>query len=1223
MKLKNENSSSSKIQRFKGCLVKLILLFGFVSAAQQANLTVVPGPNASEAGGVGASFQVTLSASQDIWFILDRFINYTVEASSTATAGSDYAPLAGQLFLPAGVDTGTIDITGVVDDLLVEGPETVTITLTPGFFYQLDPIIANHTKTIIIDDNDTGIISLQQTSPFDGDAAEENLDPGLFRIALDKANGTASVVLVTYTITGTATNGLDYTLGGAAITGLTFANNGSQVARNITVLPIDDAIPEDIETVILTLTGTDNPLFTVDPTPATVSIADNDCAAGTTAPPLNTATPTSVCDVASVNLNTFVVGGGLSAPTGTTLRWSLVPDPSLAQLLPNSSANATGTYYGVYWSATGACASPSLQVNLVISQSPDAGNAISGVYSCNSAATGGDADGNTLIDLDLTISGQDPGGVWTYISGPQANVNFNASTNVVNFNGRPDGNYVFRYTVTGTGACPNDTVDVTIPISDCDPCVAGNAAPVPVPGVPQTFCGPITTSLNDYTNSTPPPGTTLQWTTVQDPESAQAVFLTAAQINNPLPGTYYGFFWDAVNNCASPTLQVNLVSNGIPNLVVGASPLRCGPGPVTLMASGTVGPTNATINWYTSLTGTILVGSGANLIIPNLTVTTTYFVEATLNGCATSPRIPVTATVVPQPSAGVATDGSACSDITNGPTTVDLDDQLVGEGAGAWVVTSQPVGANLVLDAGNIANFVGKPDGDYVFTFTTTGAQAPCTDASAVVTIAVNDCDSDTDGDGLFDGLEAVLGTDPNNPDTDGDGINDGEEVGPDVSNPLDSDGDGIIDALESNIVDTDMDGLVDQVDPANTNPCLPNRFNGACDTDGDGLSDLLENEQGSDPDDPCDPNATPNCDVPLDLEVLKTIDDENAVLGSEVVFTITLRNLDADRKARSIIVGDMLESGFEYISHEVSMGGYELETGEWSILELDPSAMATLSIRALVIEGASYTNTATLLSSIPIDANDANNEATVQLNVDLPEGIDLIIEKTALSANPLVGEEVIFTIKVINASIDPGPVNNIEVSDLIEADGGFEFIDANPAENYNQSTGIWSIQSLAKGAEVVLQIRVRVPNEGRFTNTARIVRSSPADGDPTNNVSSAEVRVSQQTPVDIGIIYNQFSPNGDETNDNLMINFTQFNADGSKGPEVPINNRSYNIQIFNRYGNLVFEANNKTDSIVWDGTWQGKNAPEGTYFYVMSLAILNNGVEETSQSKGWIQLIR
>ena len=61
----------------------------------------------------------------------------------------------------------------------------------------------------------------------------------------------------------------------------------------------------------------------------------------------------------------------------------------------------------------------------------------------------------------------------------------------------------------------------------------------------------------------------------------------------------------------------------------------------------------------------------------------------------------------------------------------------------------------------------------------------------------------DTDDDGISDGGEEELGTDPKDADTDDDGVIDGDEVGPDQ----DSDSDGVINALDP---DSDNDGLPD-----------------------------------------------------------------------------------------------------------------------------------------------------------------------------------------------------------------------------------------------------------------------------------------------------------------------------------------------------------------------------------------------------------------------------
>lgn len=74
----------------------------------------------------------------------------------------------------------------------------------------------------------------------------------------------------------------------------------------------------------------------------------------------------------------------------------------------------------------------------------------------------------------------------------------------------------------------------------------------------------------------------------------------------------------------------------------------------------------------------------------------------------------------------------------------------------------------------------------------------------------------DTDGDGLPDALEFLLGTNYLNPDTDGDGVKDGEQYY-NVSLSSDFDGDGILDVADT---DDDDDGSNDAAEKAaGTNP--------------------------------------------------------------------------------------------------------------------------------------------------------------------------------------------------------------------------------------------------------------------------------------------------------------------------------------------------------------------------------------------------------------------
>jgi len=1233
MKLKKKfNSIAPGIKSFSIRFIFLaIFLVGSLAGAQQANLSVLDG-DAGETGGVAnpGSFRVTLTG---IGLAIDRTITYQV--TGTANGGgpaSDYTALSGSLFLAAGQSQGEIDVTGIIDDNLVEGDETVIVTLTNylGSGYTLDPVVANRTRTLTIKDNDVGQFTITTLDP---NAAEETpltaTGEGRFRIDLDKENGTGTTVTLPYTFSGTAA-GSDYNVSGQAT--LTFPVG--ILARTLIIQPVDDTAFESDETVILSLgTPSNSTLFSVASSPVgdrTVIIVDNDCPSGDTPPVLDN-DPTSFCDVASVNLNTFFSG---SLPPQSALRWSTVQNPTTAgQLMTVAASNAApaGTYYAVFWSASATCASPSSSaLTITLNQTPNAGTPVTSLTSCND-----NTFGTTTFDLDNGLTGEDLGGTWSFISGPANPGNINGS-NVINFNNDPSGTYVFRYTLTAGVPCVNQTADISISVTDCDPCIAGDTAPALAANAPDSnFCDSIDVSLSQFTNSTPPAGTTLRWSTNSDPEVISA-HLNATQIANPLGGTYYAFFWDAVNTCGSPTLVVNLVLTATPVLTPPQDQERCGPGTLTFVASATGNPT---INWYTAASGGSPISSLPSFTTPSISQSTTYYVEATENSCA-SPRVAVEATVVPAVSAGTPTDTSSCSDPTYGNTILDLNGQLAGEDPGTWAFTSGP--ANVAPGNGDAVDFIGQPDGIYVFTYTTTGAQAPCVNEFATVTVSVSNCDTDDDGDGLFGGEEQALGTDPQDADSDDDGINDGVEVGDDLENPLDEDGDGIIDALDSNVADEDEDGIVDQLDPANDNPCIPNTLNGVCDSDGDDITDSDEDLNGdgivdageSDPLDPCDPNADhPNCQ-PIDLEVLKTVDNENALLGEEVVFTITLNNTE-DRKARSIVIGDFLENGFEYISDNPSAGTYNIETGEWQLFEIDALGTETLEITAQVIEGDIYTNTAELLSSLPEDVTPVNNTATVEIIFVRPVGVNLVVEKTARlgpnkkRVNKLFGlindidneVEVEYFIKVINKSISDN-VSNIRVEDVLTNDNGvvFEFLEAQvPAgSTFNSQTGVWVIESLALNAEIELSYKVVFKSIGVVKNLAQIIRSSPAESiaEDADSRSEVEVEITTRNVVDIGIVFNQFSPNDDGINDDLKINRLRKNDNG----QDELVDITYDIDIFNRYGNSVYEAREMKTEKVWDGTWKGKEVPEGTYFYILNIAI---EAEDAKIAKGWIQLIR
>ncbi|MFC4097591.1 T9SS type B sorting domain-containing protein [Euzebyella saccharophila] len=1212
----------------------LVLLMGLFQQVSAQTISITSGDNeAGETNGVANNASFTIERSPNSF--ATNTVTYSI--GGTAENGVDFEALSGSVTLSLINPSVTVNV-NVIQDELVEGPETLILTLTGGGGAAIGP---QNSLTINIADNDTGTFTL--TMP-EGEAAEENTVRGRFVITLDKPNGTGEDITIPYSFGGTATvpgqANADYALagsGGATATGVLNFPSGGARTRAFNVNPIDDALTEDTETVVLTLGQPSNQtLFTFTQVPAenrTITITDNDCAAGDTAPVIN-AQPNSVCNPPNnqINLDDYVVGGAGSAPAGASLRWSTVANPTAAgQLLPNSTRTSTqgGTYYAVYWADDNSCSSPLDDVTITFVDQPSAGNPTN-AQACNNPTN---EFGPIQINLSAQLTGEDPG-TWAFTSGP-ATVEPSGANGTVDFSGQPAGAYVYTYTTNPSGPCGSETSSVTVTVNDCDPCEAGNDAPVLNQNVPTTFCDEIddNISLNDYAPNSGPNGTVLRW--ASDDSDPTGSFVPQNRIDNPLAGTYYGFYYDATNDCPSKALlEINIAVTPSPELLTTTGAERCGPGTLTLRATASE---NATILWYTQETGGTSVGNGRNFTTPNLNITRTYYVEATSNNCTTE-RAAVVAKVAAQPLAGAPQNGSSCNDSRYGNTILDLDDLFTAvPSTGVWAFVDGP--GSPQIDGSNIIDFQGLPNGQYVFSYSTTEAEAPCENDVAEITISVSSCDTDDDNDGLLGGIEASLGTDPNNPDTDGDGITDGNEVGDDFTNPIDTDEDGIIDALDSNNLDSDNDGTLDYLDPGNDNPCVPDNSVGLCDTDEDGISDGDEIRDGSDPFDACSPNINhENCDpTPIDLQVVKTLDKPDAVVGDEVIFTVEVTNLIA-RTARNIVVGDMLEMGFAYKTHNTSVGTYDQNDGMWTIFEIPANGTATLTITVDVVEGGPYTNTAELLQSFPVDDNEGNNTSEVTLNVDLPEGIDLVLEKWARivdsndtlnlsdnrnlsEVNPLVGQEIIFTLRVINKSQEDA-VSNIQVLDTIS--DGFEYISNEATLGvFNRRTGIWLIPELLRNEVAELEIRVSVPETGTFVNTAEIVRSSPLDseGNYDNNIDEVTVNVSERTSAEFGIIFNQFSPNNDGVNDDLKINRRFV---GENGIERIID-LVYDIKIFNRYGSLMFEGANMTGDIIWDGNREGNEVPDGTYFYVLDVTLQEEveGAETNTTKKGWIQLIR
>ncbi|MBK7030042.1 MAG: tandem-95 repeat protein [Bacteroidales bacterium] len=192
-------------------------------------------------------------------------ISYTV--SGDAVAGTDYTALSGTVTIPAGSTSAVIDL-DVINDLILEDDETVTVTLSSLTGNTNISIGAPYIATVTITDDDVATVSIAANDP----NAAEPANNGQFTVTITHPSDVATVI--SYTVSGTAVAGTDYT----TLSGTVTIPAGSTTAT-IDVSVIDDLIVESTETVIATLTAVtsgDADITIGVPAAATVNIADND-----------------------------------------------------------------------------------------------------------------------------------------------------------------------------------------------------------------------------------------------------------------------------------------------------------------------------------------------------------------------------------------------------------------------------------------------------------------------------------------------------------------------------------------------------------------------------------------------------------------------------------------------------------------------------------------------------------------------------------------------------------------------------------------------------------------------------------------------------------------------------------------------------------------------------------------------------------------------------------
>ena len=320
-----------------------------------------------------------------------------------------------------------------------------------------------------------------------------------------------------------------------------------------------------------------------------------------TTPTITSTTPGSRCDAGSVTLTAVVNSGTVNwynlASGGTIQGTGLTfTTPSIA---------ATTTYYVEV--TNGNCTSPRTAVIATVNTTPIiTATAPSSRCDAGTVTLGASANAGTL-----NWYGVPTGGTILATGSSFTTPSISSSTTY--------------YVEAVNGSCSSARSAVLATIN--------NSPTIPTT-IPTTIC-----SGETFTISATASAGTLAWYNLPTGGIVQGTGTSFSLSNWTTTTTFYVQATDG--SCQSARIPVSVTVNQRPTNTSITPGTRCGIGTVTLAAAFSSG----TISWFTNSSGGTAIATGGTFTTPIISASTTYYVEAENNGCISSSRTAITATV--------------------------------------------------------------------------------------------------------------------------------------------------------------------------------------------------------------------------------------------------------------------------------------------------------------------------------------------------------------------------------------------------------------------------------------------------------------------------------------------------------------------------------------------------------------------------------------------------